>query len=51
MDLSALREIIVGAELSAAEEATQLIMDRGFGRGRDLSSRLKDVLQLGDPGC
>lgn len=45
MDLSALREIIVGAELSAAEEATQLIMDRGFGRGRDLSSRLKDVLQ------
>ncbi|WP_230470212.1 hypothetical protein [Lujinxingia vulgaris] len=50
MDLRSLREIIVGEERKAAEEATRLIMDRGYGRGRDLSSRLKHTLREGDLG-
>jgi len=44
VDLKALRELIVGDERIATEEALALIAERGFARGRDLLSRMKLAL-------
>lgn len=44
IDINNLAEIIVGAERDAAREAVRLIEERGFARGRDLSSLLEREL-------
>ncbi|MGE5827739.1 MAG: nucleotidyl transferase AbiEii/AbiGii toxin family protein [Micromonosporaceae bacterium] len=40
-DLHALRSVATPADLTLAEDAVRLIMDRGFNRGRDLVSALR----------